>query len=308
MHLTVLSRSSHIYTTRRLVDAARVAGHRARVLDPLRCEMFLDGLSSRLFYRQRKVARTDACIPRIAQSVQSYGLAVVDQFAHQGVPLLNNSAGIARSRNKIRCLQHLSSHGVPVPATAMASEATDLKAMVSLLGGVPVLLKLLHGGERVGVMVCESLQSLEAALEALLGMGHNLLVQQYVPEAKGRDLRALVVGGRLVAAARRLPRVGRLGRTLGAGARFEPARLRPELARLVESSASLVGLEVAAIDLLDTKDGPRVFEVNSSPGIKEIEEATGVDIAAAIVGRAADLATGGRRRPRSAAQRSPRAP
>lgn len=307
MHLTVLSRSSLIYTTRRLVDAARVSGHRARVLDPLKCEMFLDGLQSGIFYRQKKVARTDACIPRIAQSVQNYGLAVVDQFAHLGVPLLNTSVGIARSRNKIRCLQHLSSHGVPVPATVMASEAMDLKSMVSMVGGVPVLIKLLHGGERLGVMVCESLQSMEAALEALLGMGHDLIVQQYVPEAKGRDLRALVVGGRLIAAVRRLPRVGRLRRTLGAGARFEPARLRSELARLAEKAASLVGLEVAAIDLLDTKDGPRVFEVNSSPGIKEIEVATGVDAASAIIGRAAELANAGRPR-RRAKGASPRAP
>jgi ribosomal protein S6--L-glutamate ligase len=146
-------------------------------------------------------------------------------------------------------------------------------------------------------MICETVQSMEAALEALLGLGHDLIVQQYVRETKGRDIRALVVGGRVVAAVRRVPRVGRLHRTLGAGARFEAARLPASYARVAEDTANLVALEVAAIDMLDLKDGPRVYEVNSSPGIKEIEEVTGLDIAREIVERAGVLAAERKRRP-----------
>ena len=290
MHLTLLSRSSAIYTTRRLVDAARLAGHRARVLNPLRCEMYLDGEQARIFHQGKPVPRTDVCIPRIGQSIQNYGLAVLDQLAQQGIPLLNTAVAIARSRNKIRCLQHLSAHGIPVPATVMANDAKSISEMVSMVGGCPVLLKPLQGGERLGVMVCETVQSMEAALEALLGMGHNLIVQQYVRETKGRDIRALVVGGKLVAAVRRVPRVGRLHRTLGAGARFEPARLPADIIKVAENTANLVALEVAAIDMLDLMDGPRVFEVNSSPGIKEIEQVTGIDVAREIVARAVELA------------------
>jgi ribosomal protein S6--L-glutamate ligase len=292
--LTILSRSPAIYTTRRLVDAARMAGHRVRVLDPLECELFLDGQTARLFHRKKPLARTDVCIPRIAQSIQSHGLAVVDQLAQQGVPLLNTAAAIALSRNKIACLQHLCAHGVPVPATVMANDASKIKEMVGLVGGWPVLIKLLQGSERMGVMVCETAHSMGAALEALLGLGLDLIVQQYVRDTRGRDLRVLVVGDKVVAAVRRVPRVGRLHRTLGAGARFEAVRLRRRVERVALDSAKLVGLEVAAVDMLDLREGLRVFEVNSSPGIKEIEAATGVDAARAIVGRAIETARSAR--------------
>ncbi len=305
MHFTILSRSSAIYTTRRLADATRMAGHRARVLDPLRCEMLLSEGKSGLLYRRKPIGRTDACIPRIGQSIQNYGLVVVDQFEQEQVPVLNGAAAIARSRNKIRCLQHLASHAIPVPATVMANDAGDIKSMVELIGGVPVLLKLLQGADKVGVMVCETHNSLQAALEALLGLGHNVIVQQYVREAKGRDIRAFVVGGRAIAAVRRVPRVGRLRRTLGAGARIQATRLPPDFAAMAERAAQLVGLDVAAVDMLDLAGGPRVFEVNSSPGIKEIEEATGIDLAAAIVERAAERVREARSQARSAESKAP---
>jgi ribosomal protein S6--L-glutamate ligase len=301
VHLTILSRSSALYTTRRIADAARIAGHRARVLDPLRCEIYLAQGNATLLYRRKKLPRTDVCIPRIGQSIQNWGLAVLDELARQEVPLVNGSTAIARSRNKIRCLQHLSAHGVPVPATVMANDAQEIKQMVSLLGGCPVLIKLLQGGERTGVMVCETTQSMEAALEALLALGHAVLVQEYVRDVKGRDLRAMVVGGEVVAAVRRVPRVGRLARTLGAGARFESARLRPDLARLALRTVELVGLEVAAVDMLDGRDGPKVMDVNSSPGIQEIEGATGVDVARAIVARAAALGRAQKKKRRASA-------
>lgn len=290
MRITILSRSAAIPSTRRLVEAARARGHHARVLNPLRVEMVLDGGSASLYYQRKRVAACDVVVPRIAHSISSYGLAVVNQFAMRGVALVNSAQAIAQSRNKMRSLQLLSANGVPIPATVMARSAGELKEMVHLVGGVPVLVKLVQGQEKRGVMVCESLQSLEAALEAILGLGHDLVVQQYVRKA-GQDIRVVVVGGQAVAAVRRRPRVGRLSQTLNRGARLEGLTLSEGQRAAAERAAALMGLEVAAVDLLDVASGPRVFEVNSSPALTEMEEATGVDIAGRIVERAETLVT-----------------
>ncbi len=288
MRLTILSRSRSIPSTRRLVEAARARGHKIRVLNPVKVEMHLDGRSANLYYDGKKLAPTDVVIPRIAQSVSNYGLAVVNQFAMTGVVLMNRAEAIAQARNKMRSLQLLSANGIDIPATVMAREASQLKEMVSLVGGVPVLVKLLQGQEKLGVMVCESLQSLEAALEAILGLGHNLIVQQYVKKT-GQDVRVLVVGGRAIAAVRRRPRAGRMFRTLSSNARLEKIDLTPAQRDAAERTAKLVGLEVAAIDLLDVKGHPKVFEVNSSPGIADLEAATGLDLAGQIIERAERL-------------------
>ncbi|GEJ57267.1 ATP-grasp domain-containing protein [Anaeromyxobacter diazotrophicus] len=289
MHLTILSRSSAIYTTRRLVEAARARGHRARVLDPVQVEMGLGGTAPALYHRRAPFPRTDVVIPRIALSVNQYGLAVVNQLQLLGVTVLNSAQGISASRNKMRCLQLLAGRGIGVPLTVMASDASGLKDMVKHVGGLPVLVKLVAQSEKTGLMICESLPSLEAALEAILGLGQNIVVQQYVKGARGRDLRAFVVGGRVVAALRRRPRAGRFARTLARGARIEACRLPLEDARVAVETARVVGLEVCAVDMLEVKGGPLVFEVNSSPGLREAEEACGVDVAAAIVARAEEL-------------------
>jgi ribosomal protein S6--L-glutamate ligase len=289
MHLTILSRSTSIYTTRRLVEAARERGHSARVVDPLDVEMGL-GDAPALYWRRRRFPRTDVVIPRIGLSVHQYGLSVVNQLELMGTPVLNGAYGIAASRDKMRSLQLLAAAGVPVPRTVMASDASGIKQMVKLVGGVPVLVKLLSGQEKSGAMICESMQSLEAALEAILGLGHDIVVQQYLRGAKGRDLRVLVVGGEVVAAMRRSPQVGRFARNLRRGARFEAAELPPAYARAAVEAARVLQLEVCAVDLLDVKGGARVFEVNSSPSIKEAEIACGVDAAGRIVERAVALA------------------
>lgn len=289
MKLTVLSRSASIASTRRLVEAARARGHSVRVLNPVKVEMHLDGKSANLFYQRRRMPPCDVVVPRIAQSVSVYGLAVVNQFAMRGVPLLNSADAIAQARNKMRSLQLLSAHGIDIPATVMARDAAELREMVGLVGGVPVLVKLLQGQERRGIMICESLQSLEATLEAVLGLGHNLIVQQYVKRAD-QDVRVLVVGGEAVAAVRRRPRVGRLTQTLNAGARLESIELPDAHRRAAEAAARLMGLEVAAVDMLDLKGTPKVFEVNSSPALHAMELATGLDLATRIIERAELLA------------------
>lgn len=294
MHLTVLSRSLAIHTTRRLVETARSRGHRARVVDPVQVEMRLGGTAPTLLHRRAPFPRTDVVIPRIALSVNQYGLAVVNQLQLLGVPVLNGAQGISASRNTMRCLQLLAGCGIGVPATVMASDPSRLRDLVRHVGGLPVLLKLLSQAERTGLMVCETLPSLEAALETIRRLGQNIVVQQYV-RARGRDLRVLVVGGRVVAALRRRPRPGRLARTLARGARFEACTLAPAQARLAVETARVVGLEVCAVDMLDVRGGPLVFEVNSSPGIREAEELCGVDVAAAIVARAEQVVADARR-------------
>jgi ribosomal protein S6--L-glutamate ligase len=297
MHLTVLSRSASIYTTRRLVEAARARGHTVRVLDPVQVEMGLGGARPALFYRRRRFPRTDVVVPRIGLSINQYGLAVVNQLQLLGVPVLNGAHGISASRNKMRCLQLLAGSGIGVPLTVMASDASGLKDMVKHVGGLPVIVKLLSSSEKAGLMICETLQSLEAALETILGLGQNIVVQGYVRGARGRDLRVLVVGGQVVAALRRRPRPGRFARTLARGAKVEACTLPAACARAAVETARVVGLEVCAVDMIEVKGGPLVFEVNSSPGIREAEEACGVDVAGAIVARAEALAV-----PRQAAR------
>jgi len=290
MHLTVLSRSAAIFTTRRIVEAARARGHVARVVDPLLVEMRLGTDGPEIFHRGRDFPATDVVVPRIAPSISQYGLAVVNHLQLLGLPVLNGAPAIGLARNKMRVLQLLSASGVKVPRTVMASEPSGLRDMARHVGGLPVLVKLLRGNEKTGVIVCETRQALESALEAILRLGQNTMVQQYVKGHRGGDLRVFVVGGRAVAALRRRPRVGRLSRSLGQGARFEGARLGGESERAAVAAARVVGLEVCAVDMLDAPGGPRVFEVHSSPGIREAEEACGVDVAGAIVERAAELA------------------
>jgi len=290
MHLTVLSRSAGIFTTRRIVEAARARGHVARVVDPMQVEMRLGQDGPEIFHRGRDFPATDVVVPRIAPSVSQYGLAVVNHLQLLGLPVLNGAPAIGLARNKMRVLQLLSASGVKVPRTVMASEPSGLRDMVRHVGGLPVLVKLLRGNEKTGVIVCETRQALESALEAILRLGQNTMVQQYLKGSRGGDLRIFVVGGRAVAALRRRPRLGRLSRNLGEGARFEGARLGGESEQAAVAAARVVGLEVCAVDMLDAPGGPRVFEVHSSPGIREAEEACGADVAGAIVERAAELA------------------
>lgn len=302
MHLTLLSRRAGIYTTLRLAQAARLRGARVRVLDPLEVEMHLDPGPPSLFFRRKKLPPTDVVLPRIAPSIQTYGLSLVAHYALMGVPTLNGAEGIATSRNKMRVLQLLTGAGVPVPRTVMAATAADLRERVEMVGGLPVLIKLLSPGERPGVMICESLESMEAALEAVLSIGHNLLVQRYVRRKRERDLRALVVGGAAIAWVERRARPGRLLQTLARGARLKAVRVPAALDALAAQAAQVVGLEVAAVDVIESDEGPMVFDVNSSPGLRGLERATGRDLALPIVGRAEEvlrLAHPPRRRRRS---------
>lgn len=287
----MLSRSSRVPSTKRLVETAQTRGHTVRVVNPLEVQLLLQSHRAQLLYRQKKLRLPDVLIPRVASSVASYGLPVVDQFEVLGVAVMNSARSIGLSRNPARCLQRLSANGVAIPSTVMARDASDLRSLVERVGGVPVLVKLLQGSERRGVMVCESLQTLEAALEALHGLGHDLVLQEYVHGARARDVRVFVVGGEALAAASRKARPGRLTRALSGIARYQAVELTPPVRDAAERSARLCELEVCAVDLLELRHGPpRVFEVNSSPALPEMEAATGVDLAKAVIERAEVLA------------------
>ncbi len=292
MRLTILSRSAKLPTTRRLLEAARARGHEARVVDPLEVEMGLGGRAPAVYWRRRRFPRTDVVVARIGPSIHQYGLSVVKQLELAGLPVLNGAAAFAASRNKMRSLQVLAAGGVPVPRTVMASDPSGLKEMVRLVGGVPVLVKLLAADGKSGVMVCETMQSLEAALEAVLGLGQNIVVQQDLRPAGGQELRALVVGGEVVAALRREPAPARPGRPARRGNRFAAATLPLEHGRIAVQAARVLGLTVCAVDMLDVKGGPLVFEVNATPSIREAEQACGVDVAGRIVACAEALAGG----------------
>jgi ribosomal protein S6--L-glutamate ligase len=288
MKITILSRSASIPSTARLLSAGRERGHRMAVLNPVQVQMHLDGRSAKLYHSGKAVAVGDVIIPRIAQSVSQYGLAVVAQFEMRKKILLNGAQAIAQARNKMRSLQVLSANGIDIPATVMAREAKELKSMVKLVGGMPVLVKLLQREDKRGVMVCQTLQSLEAALQAVLGLGHNLIVQQYVKHT-GQDIRVLVVGDEAIAAVRRRPRVGRLAHTLNTGARLEPVKLSEAQRQAAIKAVRLIQLEVAAVDMLDVQGSPKVFEVNASPALAAMEQATGLELASKVIVHAEKL-------------------
>lgn len=283
MNLTILSRGARIPSTRRLTEAARARGHRVRVVDPLDVQLHLGAGAPGLYHREKKLPKTDLVIPRIAQSINTYGLAVVNQFEITGVKVLNRAMAIAQSRNKMRVMQLLAREQIPVPPTLIGRGALELRRMAAQVGGPPVAVKLTQGNDRYGVVVCESEQSLEAVLEAILSMGHNTIVQQYVAPGKGRDLRALVVGGEVIASVRRHARTGRLSTSLGAGVSVTRVRLSAAQQELALRAAAVVGLEVCAVDMLELDEGTTVFEVISSPGLKALETAMDRDLATPII-------------------------
>ncbi len=288
MKLVVLSRSRSIPSTRRLVEAAKARGHQVRVIGPTDLEVHLDSKRTRLLHRRKPIVMPDVVIPRIAASIASYGLPILEQFSMRGAMVMNSARAIGQSRNPARCLQLLAGQGLDIPSTVMARNVGDLRSMVGLLGGVPVLVKLLAGSERRGLMVCESEQSLEAALEAVLGLGHNIVLQEYVRRAS-RDVRVFVVGGQALAAVSRTVRPGRLTRSLSRHGRLEASELSPEVRAIAEKAARLCELEVCAVDLLELKQGAKIFEVNASPALPDMEAATGIDLATPIIERAEAL-------------------
>lgn len=288
--VAILSRKRSLYSTRRLVAAVKARGQRVLVLDTLRCNLILARGEPRMTYRGVALSNVDVVIPRIGASITGYGLAVVNQFDMMGVPVLNNSVPIARSRDKLRCLQLLARFGLDIPRTVMARDRSNVPRLLKDVGGLPAIVKLIRGTQGVGVMLASTLSELEGILATFSDLGQDIVLQEFISESRGRDVRALVVGERVVAAMRRRAKRGEFRSNLHRGGRGKAVKLPRAYREAAVMAARIVGLEVAGVDMLETRDGPKVMEVNSSPGFEGLERATGVDIAGAIIEHALALA------------------
>lgn len=283
MKLGILSRSPHAYSTRRLKAAALDRGHKAIVLNTLRFAIDLTSDEPDLQYRGKPLSDYDAVIPRIGASITFYGLAVVRQFEQMDVYTPNTANGIANSRDKLRSIQILSRHNIGIPATTFVRNRKDVLPAIERVGGAPVVIKLLEGTQGIGVILAPDNKVAEAVIETLQSTKQNVLIQRFVAESKGRDIRALVVGDRVVAAMRRTAQPGEFRSNVHRGGSTQIVELDDEYQRVAVQAAQIMGLKVAGVDMLESTDGPLVMEVNSSPGLEGIETATGLDVAGAIV-------------------------
>ncbi len=283
MKLGILSASPKCYSTRRLREAAVQRGHDVKVLNTLRFAIDLEEGHPDLYFRQKQLSHYDAVLPRIGASITYFGTAVVRQFEQMDVFCANGSAGIATSRDKLRSLQILSRHQISIPPTTFVRDKKDVLPAIKRVGGAPVVIKLLEGTQGIGVLLAESIKAAEAIIEMLQSQKQNVLIQKFVAESKGRDIRAFVVGDRVVGAMRRIAQGQEFRSNVHRGGRTEKVELSPEYAETAVRAAQIMGLRVAGVDLLESNEGPQIMEVNSSPGLEGIEGATQLDIAGAII-------------------------
>ncbi|MEO7916366.1 MAG: 30S ribosomal protein S6--L-glutamate ligase [Dokdonella sp.] len=283
MKIAILSRNTRLHSTIRLVAAGRERGHRVRVLDPLRCYMRIAAGEFEIHYKGRKLTGFDAVIPRIGASITFYGTAVVRQFEMMDVYTANSSDAILRARDKLQALQRIASAGVDLPTTVFGDYPDDTADLLAMMGMPPHVIKLNEGSQGQGVLLTEKASASLGVVEALRGLRANFLVQEFIAEAGGADLRCFVVGDRVVAAMRRQAPEGEFRANLHRGAVAEGIEPTPEECEIAVKAARLMGLQVAGVDLLRSRRGPLVLEVNSSPGLEGIEAASGIDVAARII-------------------------
>ncbi len=283
MKIAILSRNSNLYSTRRLVEAAENLGHQAYVIDHLKCNIEIEQKGPALYYENKYLTGFDAVIPRIGASVTFFGTAVVRQFEMMNVFTAVNSRGIIHSRDKLRCLQVLSKEGIGLPKTVFTNYSRDVNHVVESAGGTPVVLKLLEGTQGLGVVLAENKNAAQSVLEAFNGLKARVIVQEFIREAKGADIRAFVVDGEVVGAMRRQGKPGEFRSNLHRGGTSSIIELSTEEKYTAVLAAKAVGLGIAGVDLLQSARGPLVLEVNSSPGLQGIEKTTKTDIATKII-------------------------
>ena len=283
MKLGILSRNRQCYSTRRLREAALDRGHQVRILDTLKFAIDLQSGDPDLFFRSRHLSSYDAILPRIGASITYFGTAVVRQFEQMDVFCANSSSGIANSRDKLRSLQILSRHSIGMPPTVFVRERRDVLPAIERVGGAPVIIKLIEGTQGIGVLLAETAQSAEAIIELLQSQKQSVLIQKFVAESKGRDIRAFVVGDQVVAAMRRVAQGQEFRSNVHRGGVTESIVLDETYCQTAIRAAQIMGLRVAGVDMLEGKDGPQVMEINSSPGLEGIERCTQLDIAGAVI-------------------------
>lgn len=283
MKIAVLSRNPKLYSTRRLVEAAETRGHEVMVLDHLKCVLVIEKGNPHIFYGGKEVAGIDAIIPRIGTSVTFYGAAVVRQFEQMKVFSSVESQALVRSRDKLRSLQLLAKAGIGMPKTAFASAPKNIDSVLELVGGAPVVIKLLEGTQGIGVILAETHKSAKSVIESFLALDANILVQEFIKEAGGADIRAFIVDGKVVAAMKRQGAPGEFRSNLHRGGSAQVIELTKEERETAIKAAKKLGLGIAGVDMLQSSRGPLVMEVNSSPGLEGIEGATGLDIAGKII-------------------------
>lgn len=283
MRIAILSRNRNLYSTKRLVEATRKRGHEAVVLDTLRCYMNSSSVKPSIHYKGEEIEHFDAVIPRIGSSITFYGCAVLRQFEMMGVYPLNESVAISRARDKLRSSQLLSRKGIGIPITAFANRPDDIKDMIKMVGGAPVVIKLLEGTQGIGVVLAENGKAAESVIQAFMGLNTNILVQEFIAEAGGADIRCLVIGEKVVAAMKRQAPEGEFRSNLHRGGTAELVKLTSGERKTAVAAAKTMGLNAAGVDILRSNRGPVVMEVNSSPGLHGIESASGIDVAGMMV-------------------------
>ena len=283
MKIAILSRKKSLYSTRRLVEAATQQGHEIQVIDTLRCYMNITSFRPEIHYNGQELTGFDAVIPRIGASITFYGTAVLRQFEMMGVYPLNESVAISRSRDKLRSLQLLSRKGIGLPVTGFANSPDDIQDLITMVGGAPLVIKLLEGTQGIGVVLADTQNAAESVIEAFMGLKANILVQEYIKEAGGADIRCFVIGERVVAAMRRQAQEGEFLSNLHRGGTASLIKITPEERSTAVRAAGAMGLNVAGVDILRSNHGPVVMEVNSSPGLEGIETSTEKDVARMII-------------------------
>jgi ribosomal protein S6--L-glutamate ligase len=303
MRIVVLSRSKTLHSTRRLMQEARALGAECLIVNPLRCQLSVSKDGPQICIMGKSLEGVDAVVPRIGTSITEYGLLVVRHFEMMGVPVVNPSDAILNSRNKFRALQTCSAKGLAVPLSVMGRSGSDLPNNMKLIGRFPMIMKLLQGAQGIGVMLGHDKSSVESVVSTMLEMDKDLILQEFVKEASGTDVRVLVVGGKVVAAMRRNAKKGEFRANVHRGGFGERiSRLPKSYERLALSSAKALGLEIAGVDLLESASGPLLLEVNSSPGFEELEKATKINVAEKMIRQAIRVGRAGqRRRARAAA-------
>ena len=283
MKIAILSRKASLYSTSRLVEAGEERDHEMHVIDHLRCYMNITSHRPSVIFQGDALEGFDAVIPRIGASSTFYGTAVVRQFEMMHVFPVNESQAISRSRDKLRCLQLLAREGIGLPVTGFAHSTKDIDGLITTVGGAPLVIKLLEGTQGIGVVLAETKKAAESVIEAFRGLDANILVQEFIKEAGGSDIRCFVVGNRVIAAMKRQGAPGEFRSNLHRGGSAEKIRMTPEERSTARRAAKIMGLNVAGVDLLRSNHGPVVMEVNSSPGLEGIEKATEIDVAGKII-------------------------